>query len=127
MDVNSIDQSGPIKSWFKNTFSKLGKRTRHNDGGHLKAKKRESGISLQQASKMYEDRPTNVPISSEMQSFKKKGLSVSDASAISNFGNQDVSGRSLSEQVYDNKQGIKPKKPTTNPLIDPIAKEEDNN
>ena len=124
MDVNSIDQSGPIKSWFKNTFSKLGKRTRHNDGGHLKAKKRESGMSLEEAAKVYQG---PVKRSKEMQSFKKKGLSVSDASAISNFSNQDVSGRSLSEQVYDNKHGIKPNKPTPKPLIDPIAKEEDNN
>lgn len=126
MDVNSMDQSGPIKSWFKNTFSKLGKRTRHNDGGHLKAKSRKSPISLSQAAQMYEDRPTNRPLSEEMKSWKEEGISVDDAKAISNFTNQ-VENTSFGEQTYNKERGIKPKTKTIKPLVNPIAKEDDNN
>ncbi len=128
MDVNSIkpDQSGPIKSWFQNTFKKLGKRTRHNDGGHLKAPKRKpSPISLSAAAKMYEDRPTNVPLSPEMESWKEKGLSVDDAKAISNPSNQ-AGNTPLYKQVYNKKQGIKPTPTNNKPLVNPIAKEDDN-
>lgn len=128
MDVNSIDQSGPIKSWFKNTFSKLGKRTRLNDGGHLKAKSRKSSISFSQADKMYQDRATNPPLPKGMKSWKEKGISVDDAKAISNYENQ-IGNTSFGEQTYNKElKRLNPDLPKTpKPLVDPIAKEDDNN
>ena len=102
--MEKVDQSGPIKDWFNKTFGSLGKRTRHQGGGLFGGKfkrKNKNVIPFEEASKMYES--------------SNRQISVSDAQAISHFGNQK-DNVSYGEQIYDIQTGNKPTEKIDTPV-----------
>ncbi len=66
-----VDQSGPIKDWFKKTFAKLGTR-KHNHPGHLVGVKgRQKDATVKENNPSFIDEKDEEKRASSVDTFKK--------------------------------------------------------
>ncbi len=66
-----VDQSGPIKDWFKKTFGKLGSR-KHNHPGHLVGVQgRKKDVAVKENNPRFIDEKAEEKRASNIKTFKK--------------------------------------------------------